>query len=113
VTITSAYPGIRCASSLFDISGMAHHPCILSVATATTATNVVDRPVHFFDLSQATILHCLVVDHTRMTYKFKGRQFVLTVLRASGEGIVRTLGFVATLPTIEVQMGIDDYKVLL
>jgi hypothetical protein len=26
----------------------------------------------------ATILHCLGVDHTRLTYKFQGRHFRLT-----------------------------------
>ena len=27
---------------------------------------------------QATILHCLGIDHTRLTYKFQGRHFRLT-----------------------------------
>ena len=39
--------------------------------------NVVADPVHVHDL-QATILHCLGVDHTRLTYKFQGRHFRLT-----------------------------------
>ena len=39
--------------------------------------NVVDKPVHVHDL-QATILHCLGIDHTRLTYKFQGRSFRLT-----------------------------------
>ena len=39
--------------------------------------NVIERPVHVFDL-QATILYCLGVDHTRLTFKFKGRHFRLT-----------------------------------
>ncbi len=39
--------------------------------------NVVDRPVHIHDF-QATILHCLGIDHTRLTYRFQGRQFRLT-----------------------------------
>jgi arylsulfatase A-like enzyme len=39
--------------------------------------NVVRDPVHVHDL-QATILHCLGVDHTRLTYKFMGRWFRLT-----------------------------------
>jgi hypothetical protein len=33
--------------------------------------------VHVHDL-QATILHCLGIDHTRLTYKFQGRNFRLT-----------------------------------
>ena len=39
--------------------------------------NIVKDPVHVHDL-QATILHCLGVDHTRLTYKFQGRHFRLT-----------------------------------
>ena len=39
--------------------------------------NVVANPVHVHDL-QATILHCLGIDHTRLTYKFQGRHFRLT-----------------------------------
>ena len=39
--------------------------------------NVVKDPVHVHDL-QATILHCLGVDHTRLTYQFQGRHFRLT-----------------------------------
>ncbi len=39
--------------------------------------NVVQDPVHVHDL-QATILHCLGVDHKRLTYKFQGRHFRLT-----------------------------------
>ncbi|MBI3664745.1 MAG: DUF1501 domain-containing protein [Acidobacteria bacterium] len=39
--------------------------------------NIVADPVHVHDL-QATILHCLGVDHTRLTYKFQGRHFRLT-----------------------------------
>jgi uncharacterized protein (DUF1501 family) len=39
--------------------------------------NAVDASVHVHDL-QATILHCLGVDHTRLTYKFQGRHFRLT-----------------------------------
>jgi hypothetical protein len=39
--------------------------------------NVVDKPVHVHDI-QATILHTLGIDHTRLTYKFQGRGFRLT-----------------------------------
>jgi hypothetical protein len=39
--------------------------------------NVVADPVHVHDI-QATILHCLGVDHKRLTYKFQGRHFRLT-----------------------------------
>jgi hypothetical protein len=39
--------------------------------------NVAKNPVHVHDL-QATILKCLGIDHTRLTYKFQGRHFRLT-----------------------------------
>jgi len=39
--------------------------------------NIVNDPVHIHDL-HATILHCLGIDHTRLTFKFQGRHFRLT-----------------------------------
>jgi uncharacterized protein (DUF1501 family) len=39
--------------------------------------NTQDNPVHIHDL-QATILHCLGINHERLTYRFQGRQFRLT-----------------------------------
>ena len=39
--------------------------------------NILADPVHIHDL-QATILHCLGIDHTKLTYKFQGRYFRLT-----------------------------------
>jgi uncharacterized protein (DUF1501 family) len=39
--------------------------------------NVVDTPVHVHDL-HATILHLLGFDHTKLTYRFQGRNFRLT-----------------------------------
>ncbi len=39
--------------------------------------NVVENPVHIHDLN-ATILHCLGIDHERLTYRFQGRDFRLT-----------------------------------
>lgn len=39
--------------------------------------NIVSDPVHIHDL-QATILHCLGVDHRKLTFKFQGRHFRLT-----------------------------------
>jgi hypothetical protein len=46
-------------------------------ATDDFGFNIVENPVHIHDL-QATILHCLGIDHTRLTYRFQGRQFRLT-----------------------------------
>ncbi len=39
--------------------------------------NITKDPVDVYDL-QATILHCLGIDHTRLTYQFQGRHFRLT-----------------------------------
>jgi hypothetical protein len=39
--------------------------------------NITRDPVHVHDLN-ATILHLLGIDHTRLTYKFQGRNFRLT-----------------------------------
>jgi len=39
--------------------------------------NVVENPVHIHDLN-ATILHCLGINHEKLTYRFQGRDFRLT-----------------------------------
>jgi hypothetical protein len=39
--------------------------------------NIAADPVHVHDLN-ATILHCLGIDHKRLTFKFQGRNFRLT-----------------------------------
>src|SRR5262249_8407440 len=39
--------------------------------------NITRDPVHVHDLN-ATILKCLGIDHTRLTYKYQGRHFRLT-----------------------------------
>jgi len=39
--------------------------------------NIVKDPVHVHDLN-ATLLHCLGIDHTKLTYKYQGRDFRLT-----------------------------------
>jgi hypothetical protein len=44
--------------------------------------NVVKDPVHIHDLN-ATILHVLGIDHTRLTYRFQGRDFRLTDVHGS------------------------------
>ena len=50
--------------------------------------NLTKDPVHVHDL-QATILHCLGVDHQRLTYKYQGRHFRLTDVH--GEVVNRIL----------------------
>jgi hypothetical protein len=44
--------------------------------------NVVADPVHVHDL-QATVLHSLGIDHTRLTFKYQGRHFRLTDVHGS------------------------------
>jgi hypothetical protein len=39
--------------------------------------NIVQDPVHIHDFN-ATILHCLGIEHTKLTYRFQGRDFRLT-----------------------------------
>lgn len=39
--------------------------------------NIVRDPVHVHDLN-ATILHCLGIDHHQLTFKFQGRHYRLT-----------------------------------
>ena len=46
-------------------------------ATDELGFNVVNHPVHVHDLN-ATILHLLGFDHTKLTYRFQGRDFRLT-----------------------------------
>jgi uncharacterized protein (DUF1501 family) len=46
-------------------------------ATDEMGFHVVENPVHIHDI-QATMLHCLGLDHERLTYEFQGRRFRLT-----------------------------------
>ena len=50
--------------------------------------NITRDPVSAFDLN-ATIMHCLGIDHTRLTYKYQGRNFRLTDVH--GEILTRIL----------------------
>ena len=50
--------------------------------------NIVADPVHVHDL-QATMLHALGIDHTRLTYKHQGRAFRLTDV--AGEVVKKAL----------------------
>jgi Protein of unknown function (DUF1501) len=49
-------------------------------ATDEFGYKAVDKPVHVHDL-HATILHLLGFDHTRLTYRYAGRDFRLTDVR--------------------------------
>ncbi|AMV20027.1 DUF1501 domain-containing protein [Planctomyces sp. SH-PL14] len=46
-------------------------------ATDDFAWNIVENPVHVHDM-QATMLHCCGIDHTRLTFRYQGRQYRLT-----------------------------------
>jgi uncharacterized protein (DUF1501 family) len=46
-------------------------------ATDEFGWNITESPVHVHDM-QATIMHLCGVDHTRLTYRYQGRQFRLT-----------------------------------
>ncbi len=52
-------------------------PGITIGATDDYGYNITEDPVHIHDLN-ATILRCLGIDHTRLTYKYQGRHFRLT-----------------------------------
>jgi hypothetical protein len=74
-----------------DNYGRDHHPRCFTVwlagggvkpgvtvgETDDFSYNIARDPVSVFDLN-ATILHCLGIDHTRLTYKYQGRYFRLT-----------------------------------
>ncbi len=63
-------------------------PGITLGATDDLGFHVVEDPVHVHDV-QATILHLLGLDHTRLTYKSQGRDFRLTDV--SGEVVKKLL----------------------
>ena len=46
-------------------------------ATDELGFQAVEKPVHVHDL-HATMLHLLGFDHTKLTYRFQGRDFRLT-----------------------------------
>ena len=52
-------------------------PGIVYGETDDYSYNVVQDPVHVHDLN-ATMLRCLGIDHTKLTFKFQGRRFRLT-----------------------------------
>jgi len=79
-----------------DNYGRDHHPRCFSLwlagggirggtvhgETDEFSYNIVKDPVDVHDL-HATILHCLGVDHTRLTFKFQGRHYRLTDVHGS------------------------------
>ena len=85
-----------------DDYGRDHHPRCFSLwmagggikpgmsygETDEFSYNITVDPVHVHDL-QATILRCLGIDHTRLTFKYQGRSFRLTDI--SGEVVTKVL----------------------
>jgi len=71
--------------------GRDHHPRCFSIwmagggikpgmsygQTDDYSYNIAENPVHVHDL-HATMLHCLGIDHERLTFKFQGRNYRLT-----------------------------------
>ena len=74
-----------------EAAGRDHHPNCFSIwmagggikggqvvgKTDEIGLNIVEDPVHVHDL-QATLLHCLGLEHTKLTYRHMGRDFRLT-----------------------------------
>jgi hypothetical protein len=52
-------------------------PGITYGATDELGYNVTDKAIHVHDF-QATVLHCLGLEHKKLTYRFQGRDFRLT-----------------------------------
>ena len=52
-------------------------PGIVYGETDDFSYNVIDKPVHIHDLN-ATVLHCLGIDHENLTFRHQGRDFRLT-----------------------------------
>jgi hypothetical protein len=59
------------------MAGGGSKPGIVYGATDDYSYNITENPVHVHDL-QATILHTLGIDHTKLTYRYMGRYFRLT-----------------------------------
>ncbi len=86
-----------------DNYGRDHHPRCFTVwlagggikpgttygTTDDYSYNIVEHPVHVHDL-HATMLHCLGIDHLRLTYRYQGRNHRLTdVAGEVVQGILR------------------------
>ncbi|MDB5294512.1 MAG: hypothetical protein JWO31_495 [Phycisphaerales bacterium] len=84
-------PMVEANPSLNRSAGRDHHPAAFTMwmagggvkagvqygKTDDLGFHVAENEVHVHDL-QATILHCLGMDHERLTYRYQGRDFRLT-----------------------------------
>jgi hypothetical protein len=59
------------------LAGGGARPGIVHGETDDFGWNIVTNPVHVHDM-QATILHLCGIDHTRLTFRYQGRQYRLT-----------------------------------
>jgi len=59
------------------LAGGGIQPGLTFGSTDDMGFHVAENPVHIHDI-QATMLHCLGLDHERLTYDFQGRRFRLT-----------------------------------
>jgi hypothetical protein len=59
------------------LAGGGIKPGIVHGQTDDFSYNITENPVHIHDLN-ATLLHCLGINHERLTYRFQGRDFRLT-----------------------------------
>ncbi|MBL8817412.1 MAG: DUF1501 domain-containing protein [Planctomyces sp.] len=59
------------------LAGGGIRPAMVYGETDEFSCNVISKPVHVHDLN-ATILHLMGIDHTKLTYRFQGREFRLT-----------------------------------
>ena len=65
----------RCFSNW--VAGAGFKPGFVYGETDDYCYNIVENPVHIHDFN-ATLLHAMGIDHTRLTYRFQGRDFRLT-----------------------------------
>src|SRR6266478_4638646 len=93
--------GYRQGTLTKESYGREHHPRCFSMwiagggfkggmsygVTDDFSYNIVENPVHVHDLN-ATLLYCLGVDHTRLTFRSQGRDFRLTDVHGT---VVRAL----------------------
>jgi arylsulfatase A-like enzyme len=94
---------IYCQGALTrDNYGRDHHPRCFSIwmagggirpgivhgSTDDFSYNIIDNPVHIHSLN-ATILHCLGIDHRRLTYRVQGLDMRLTGVE--GHDVVRDI----------------------
>ncbi len=89
-------PMVESSAALGRSMGRDHHPQAFTMwlagagvrsgqtigATDDLGFHIAERPIHVHDL-QATILHLLGLEHTELTYRFKGRDFRLTDVSGS------------------------------